>query len=236
MSNEVFGCLERTTKVGDGSFPVFDEDVVPLIPEPKWQDTEQLKPFNWRQIDQSNQSSCAGAAGCHALQIAREVAELPRVALSQAVPYALCNGGLDSGASIDSILTALTDIGTTSVSVIDQYDWQGYRRGLWPDDWKERAKPFRIDEAWDAPSYDHFMSGIQRGFTGILGVFWGYPRRTGGHALCVTGAKDGRLEILHSWKGRSYEVLNRRQCAQGIEYFGGWLIRSVVQPEGGMIK
>lgn len=37
------------------------------------------------------------------IQIAREVAGLPRVALSQAVPYALCNGG--SGASIDSILT-----------------------------------------------------------------------------------------------------------------------------------
>jgi hypothetical protein len=156
--------------------------------------------------------------------------------LSQAVPYALCNDGRDSGASIDSILASLTETGTTSVSVIGQYNWKGYRNrgteGPWPDDWRERAKPFRIKEAWDAMSYDHLMSGVQRGFVGILGVYWGYPRRTGGHALCVTGCKDGRLEIIHSWKGRTFEILNRRQCAQGIEVFGAWLIRSVVHPEG----
>lgn len=232
MSDQVFGCLPRASKVGDGRFKVYDEDVIPLIPESQWKDTSILKPYQWRQIDQASQSSCAGAAGCHSLQIAREVAGLPRVALSQAVPYALCNGGRDSGASIDSILRALTGVGTVSIDQIDQYDWNGYRsrRDPWYDGWQDDAKLIRIDEAWDCPSYDHMMSGVQRGFVGMLGVYWGYPRRTGGHALCVTGSQGGRLEIIHSWKGRKFEVLNRRQCAQGIEVFGAWLIRSVVHP------
>ncbi len=227
---QVYGCLPRVSVCGDAPFGTYDEKKYPLIPRSQWVDTIQLQDFNWRQIFQAQQSACAGTFGCHTLQIARKIANLPDVPLSQAVPYALCNGGRDNGASIDSILTALTDVGTVSITKINQYDWKGYRNKTWPDDWRDEAQLIRIDEAIDCPTIDHLMTGIQRGFVGGGGIYWKYPRRSGGHALCVVGCKDRKPVVLHSWKGYKYQVMDYDQWKQGVQVFGAWLIRSVVHP------
>jgi hypothetical protein len=233
---QVFGCKERTeSKVGDGRFKVYDEVKFPLIPRSEWQDTNQLQDHMWRQIFQGPQLSCAGAFGCGVLQIARRIAGLDDIPLSQAVPYALCNGGRDSGASIDSILTALTDVGTVSTDLIDQYNWRGFRSPgtdyAWPAGWQKEAGLIRIDESWDCPTIDHLMTGIQLGFVGGGGIYWKYPRRQGGHALPIVGCRNRNPVVLHSWEGYKYQEMPYEQWKQGIPIFGGWLIRSVVHPE-----
>lgn len=226
----ILGCLPRVSKVGD--WPT-SEAIAPLLHTDKW---EQFGGINidkhkWMVKDQGNQGSCAGAAAVGAFMLVRAVAGLPQVHLSQAVPYALSNGGRDNGASIDTILQKMMEVGTVPDSYIDSMDWRGYGRKQWPEDWRDEAKDYQIFEAWDCPTYKHVISALCHGFPCVGGVTWSGG---GGHAIIFTGWKGGQTRILNSW-GADYGDdgigwLPDRQVERGIVRYGAWALRVVTRP------
>jgi hypothetical protein len=169
----------------------------------------------------------------------REMQGLKRIELSQAVPYALVNGGQDSGASIDSILQVLMKTGAPPVSVVSEYDWRGYpdrrirKRGcpLWPKDWREQSAPYRIVEAGDCPTYQHMLSAIAAGFPTLLGLDWDNQPRAG-HAMGGVGYyQDDDSELFNPWGGdKSFSKHTQRQCERGIQKYGCWYLRVAKDP------
>ena len=217
------GCLPRLSKPGDGTFPVLDDSW--LIPRSKWPDYYQqnLKGLIWHVIDQSNQGSCCGCATVGAAMLAREFAGLDRLVLSQASVYGLGNGGRDQGMAIDTGLQILLETGACPVDVIDQYDWQGYRNGTWPSNRIEVGARFRAVEVKDAPTLDHAVSGMWRGWIPVYG--------SDGHAVILV-EYDGKKQpnVLGSW-GKDYGDggIHRWSIAQ-LESYGCWLLRVMVDP------
>lgn len=222
------GCLPRTTEVGDGTFKVFGEPgTAPLVPPTeweKWKDTS-FRSHVWHIIDQASQNSCCGCGGCGVMMTYRESRDLPRIVFSQASIYGLEYADLtprryDNGMAIDTCLEILRRIGVCSVDVIDQYDWAGFRRGRWPDDWKEHAKQNRIVEAWDCPTREHVVSAIIRGFPVLYGAK--------GHAVYrIARGLDG-----NSW-GRDWgengigQWATDRELEREIARYGAWAVRVV---------
>lgn len=81
-----------------------------------------------------------------------------------------------------------------------------------------------VTEAWDAPTWEAFASGILRGCRGVYGHF--VP---GGHAECgLSITAFGDLETRNSWgdNGR-WHVVPASNVSKGIPYFGAFLIREV---------
>lgn len=238
LGNErMLGCLPRVTKVGDGTFKVFGEtdDTPPLMTDAELEEFVHvdLKGLHYHTIDQKSQGTCCACMGAGLTMLCREMAGLARIIMSQASLYAF--DGIDSrgnpiprrsdnGMAIDTCLLLLKHIGVAPVSVIDQYDWEGYRQGRWPKDWREHSRKNRILEAWDAPSARHLLSGIAHGCAG------GYGLR--GHAVIRIGPKDD----LNSW-GTGYGINGIGQWAKnipdlddGIKRYGAWLARVLTDP------
>jgi len=233
------GCKPRTTKLGE-RFPIFGGPGSD-VPEPMT-DSElaeyadnNLIPYHWHTVDQGSQGTCCISAGCGAVMLCRELAGLERVVLSQASLYAFdgidSRGNLiartrDDGQAIDTCLELFSKVGACPVDVINQYDWQGYKRGNWPDDWRETAKQYRITEAWDAPSARHMRTGVALGYVGIYGLR--------SHAV----VRISQTEDLNSWgpgwgrNGIGQWAKNMQDLDNGIRQYGGWLLRVTTDPTG----
>jgi len=226
------GCFPRVSQVGDWPC-VGQPDAPQLISRESWgrYAGKRLDQFAWMVKDQGSQNSCTAASTQGAVMLAREFAGLDRVELSQAVPYGLGNGGRDRGMAIDTALRIMQDTGTVPVKIVKQYDWKGYSRRTWPENWRETAKSYRILEAWDCPTHEHLVSAVFRGFPVVFGVYWSLG---GGHAIVATGWENGKTRILNSWgedwgEG-GFGWLPDSQCERGIESFGGWALRVVTDP------
>jgi len=235
------GCLPRTTKVGDGTFRVFgdpgtDTELIPESDYDKWSPTNNLLPYHWHTIDQGPQGTCCKCAGIGAVMLSREQAGQKRVVLSQAF-YAFdgidSRGELiprrsDNGMAIDTCLQLLQLIGAPPASVIDPMDWQGYRRGRWPEDWREQAAPFKLLEAFDAPTLRHCYSGVFKGFPAVYGA--------AGHAVIMMGRKPkGEHYDLNShgrdWKDDGIgQWRSDRETERGIRTYGAWILRVATDP------
>jgi len=230
-------CLPRVSKCGDAPFPTVDDSA--LIPRSKWVDVAGMSDFVWHFINQGSQGSCTAAGANTLMTVIRRILSLTNVILSQAVVYGLGNNGHDSGMPIDKALSILQKTGTVPVEVVDQYDWDGSRR--WPKDWREIAKSYRLLEAQDCPTFDHLVSRIQKGFPGLLGVYWGGG---GGHAICATEYVNGKLGGPNTWgknwnkgwgahpKRSGFWQLSESDVASGIRNFGAWSGRVVTDPIG----
>jgi len=228
------GCLPRQSKVGDGTFRIFGEDGTPKTPRENWENWKQntMEHLVWHVIDQASQGSCCASAGCGTTMLGREFAGLDRVVLSQASVYAfdgITSGGepiprrYDNGMAIDTCLQLLTKIGACPTSVISQYDWQGYRAGRWPENWREIALRYRILEALDCPTYDRAMEAVTTGFPVLYGAK--------GHAIVrVVWDKD-----LNSW-GKDWGKNGIGVWATAVEMkrsipsYGAWALRVTIDP------
>lgn len=213
------GCLPRTTKIGDGTFPVFSDDF--LIDRSDWPNYQNtLRPLAWHIINQGSQGSCCGCASVQAVMICRELAGLDRVALSQAVPYGLGNGGRDSGMGIDTGLRMIQKHGTCPVDVVDPMDW---RQRNWPDNWKEIAAKYRGIEAHDCPSFEHMVSAVLRGWPVVYGAK--------GHAIVLV---NQNLDVANSWgdwKDNGFGVwATEREIKRGRSTYGAWALCTAVDP------
>ncbi len=230
------GCLPRVTAPED--WPRVGEAGAPdLIARSEWDKhaSTALESRIWTVLAQGAQNSCAGCAAVAAIMLTRAVSGLLNIDLSQAVPYAISNGGRDEGASIDAVLRAIQEFGTVPTEVIDGYGWQGYysRRNGWPDGWKDIAADYRAVEAVDCPTYDHAVSAVLRGFPVVLGVDW-EDRRGAGHAITMVGWK-GRPRILNSWGEKWGESgcdwIKESTCERGVKKYGAWRLRVVSDPK-----
>lgn len=221
------GCLPRISKVGDGLFPVLGEPGTPPLVDPseweKWRETS-FAPHVWHKITQAKQNSCTGCACAGVMITSREARDLPRIIFSQASIYGFEDSDLtprrrDNGMNIDVALQILQNVGICSVDIIEQYDWAGYGRGTWPDDWKEHAKQNRIVEAWDCPTGEHIVSAVMRGFPVVYG--------SKGHAVCRIGWRLD-LNSWPDWADRGIgQWANDRELDEGAKHYGAWALRVV---------
>lgn len=148
--------------------------------------------------------------------------------------YGRVNGGVDAGSTLDDNLNELMTVGAVPESMVGPLDW---KKDKWPPGWQEAAKPYRITEAWDAPTFAEMASALMRGFVVVYGIMigtnfvvqpdgWVAPRRGsgGGHAMLGVGlvVEQARVGILtlNSWGerwGRSGLAIVPE------DYFTGWI-------------
>ena len=220
------GCLPRISKPGDGTFPVYGSDgTPPVIDRSLWDSIKDPidESFIWHIINQGNQGSCCASAGAGVMMLVREMMGLERIVISQASLYGQGNGGRDSGMAIDTCLKILMEVGATPIGVIDQYDWQGFNAGTWPENWREIAKRLRVKEAWDCTTLDHVVSANKLGFPVLYG--------SKGHAV----VRFKRRKDLNSW-GETWkengmgEWVSERTLASEIPMYGAWALRVAVDP------
>ena len=117
--------------------------------------------------DQDGQGACTGFGSTGTIMECREDDGQPFVELSSGCTYGQINGQRDDGSNIGDSLETLMAHGTVPATVIGQLEWQSRR---WPANWQVEAAKFRIVEAFLAPNFLSFLSGIVRGYNGVLGV------------------------------------------------------------------
>lgn len=214
----VGGCLPRVSKVGDNTFKIFDPKTTRRAPRSIKSAIDRS--LIWHIIDQAQQGSCCGCATVGAIMIAREVAGLERVVLSQASVYGLGNGGRDQGMAIDKGLSVAMEHGACSVDTVGQYDWQQFRRD-YPNGHPEGER-FKIIEVEDVVSVDDMDAGVELGYPVVYGAK--------GHAVIYIDPD------VNSW-GRDWgdngfgQWTTRRERAIGIQQYGAWLIRVATDPD-----
>ncbi len=234
------GCLPRTAAVGSVC-PTL-ESRIPVIPRDQWEDVDWSY-LHKVVIDQGNIGSCAGATTVGTIMGIRKAAGADLVVLSASPIYGQANGGVDRGATMSSVLQAARRVGATPVDIISHHAW---RQSTWPRGWQEHARPFRILEFYDAPSFDMIATGLIRGFLLAYGIMLGNSFRPnaqgiippqsgsgGGHAMVGCGLKKigntWYIKTLNSW-GASWGLGGF--CYVPESYFRGtfldaWAVRVV---------
>jgi len=226
----VVGCLPRTSKVGDGEFKVLGEDsdspikVLTSRERDKLEDPDIIS-FIWHVINQANQGSCCGAAACGLVMLLRAMAGLKKLIMSQASLYGQGNGGRDQGMAIDTCLRKLSTVGACPTSVIEQYDWHGFRRKTWMDGWEKVAAKYRIMEWWDCPTYDHIATANKYGMPVIYGAK--------GHAVCRLKPRKDLNSWDYSWGDNGVgEWATVREMKYDVPRYGAWAGRVMFDPPG----
>lgn len=222
------GCLPRTSKVGDGTFPEYGTEGTPLLISNAKLNTlpDVISPkLVWHIINQSNQGSCCACMTVGGVMLLRAINGLAQVVLSQASLYGLGNGGRDQGMAIDTGLHVAMETGPCPVEIIDQYDWQGYRRGSWPDDYKVHGKRYRIKKAWDCLTYQHIRCAYKAGFPVCCAA--------NGHAFLRIGDD---LDVNSHGHGFGENGIGRyataREIGNQLSRYGAFVPYLVVDPLG----
>jgi len=228
------GCLPRLSYPGEFLPVLGDIETAPLIPRREIGKID-LTAHDPPPVDQAAQSSCTAASLATAIRHARLVAGGRLVDLAWSTLYGPANGGRDAGSAIDTAVNHLMRVGICpavlgGAEYIDPFDWRGYYNGSWPDDWQTQARQYRLLEAWDCPSWDHMLSAMAHGYTGVCGVFW---PGGGGHAITPVGydPTNRRVRLLNTWSAawgnKGYGWLDESVLLRGIPTFGGFVLRSV---------
>lgn len=226
------GCLPRETKVlqcdaqGNVIFPEYGtEGTPPLISNAKLDRLDDvISPrLIWHIINQSNQGSCCACMIVAAIMLLRVIAGLKKIILSQASLYALGNGGRDQGMAVDTGLRVAMETGPCPIDVIDQYDWQGYQRRTWPEDYKVHAKRYQILKGWDCLTYQHIRSAYKRGHPVCCAA--------NGHAFLRIGDD---LDVNSHGRGFGTDGIGKYASARDIErqlpMYGAFVPWLVVDP------
>ncbi len=235
------GCMPRVCQLGDGTFPIASEKW--RIDEKHWGDAKykevakRLKALIWHVINQGSQGSCTMAMTLALLKIARRFSGLDDIVFSQASLYAYDSIGSDgepnlrrsdNGTAIDQGLAVLRVVGACPTEIdgktyIDQYDWQGLRRGNWPDDHRRVAALNRALKWTDVPD-GHMAISLTK-----HGIPVGYGSKS--HAIALINER----EILNSWDydwGENGIGVwdNRRSLDAGIRQYGAWALLTSTDP------
>lgn len=242
------GCHEQDPEALTRAWPVVgDPGTAQLVPREKWVplDLSGLKP---ELVNQNGIGMCCSCATVNALELARSVAGLPRVALSGGDLYKRVSGGVDRGSLLEDNLKELLDRGIAPVSVVPFLDW----RGNHPAAAAERPK-YRGLEAWQCPTVDHVGSALQAGFPVVIG-YWHHQYdppgpggwmtnpggRRGGHSVCLYGVvtDSGRWGFKFpnhwgNWGDHGYGVLPESRIAEGLRSFPAWCLRASAVESGG---
>ena len=214
------GCLPRTTKVGDGTFKIFDPAKAKSQRRTSIITLDTLKTLVWHIIDQGNQGSCCGCAGVMLVMLMREIMGLKRVILSQASLYGLGNGGSDSGMAIDTCAKLLIKIGACPVDIIGQYDWREFRRDYYPDGHPEGQR-YKAIEAYDCPDLETMQAANDLGFPVMYGAK--------GHAVVRFGLDINSWGV--GWKDGGLGVwATDAELRREISRYGAMALRAAIDP------
>ncbi len=225
------GCLPRVTQPGENPrLKVMGTDGTPGPVDPKAPDVID-RAYVKSIINQGQQGSCCGCAGVGAVMLIRAMQGLPHVLLSQASLYGRGNGGRDQGMAIDTCLALLMEEdssgnpvgGCCPADLIDPMDWQGFRRGTWPTDWRVTAVRFRIVEAYDCQTMDHIRACYKRGFPVVYGAE--------GHAVIRIGDDDDVNSWGKNWGSNGIgQWVSERTLERSIPMYGAWGLRVAIDP------
>lgn len=140
------GCLPRASRFGQW-FPIAGTDgVPPLLPESEWDGQQSKRGYEWDDIDQNPYLSCCVCAASNVAELTLTINGMARTKLDWLKAYKTLTGGR----------------GGVEVDVMLQYS---QTKGLPTADGKNVVK---FDECWDAPTWQHFVSGVRAGCLGIL--------------------------------------------------------------------
>lgn len=234
------------------ALPVFgDAGSPPLIPRDQWKPTS-LGTVTPAIKDQDGVGACNAFATVITVEIARAAAGLDYVELSPGYLYGSINGQRDQGSLLEDAIRWMTQHGTCTAATVPPIAW---RRNQWPSAAATEAQHYRVLEWWWAPTTEHLVSGIMRGFAANIGVMWygadnpnadGWlpdrPRgQAGGHAIArdevvFDGSRWG-VGGPNSWsprwgkQGRMIFSEQRLKAEEGN--FGWFLTRAVTFPSDG---
>lgn len=227
------GCLQRTTKYGEGRFRAFESAFRP-IPRAQWETRVlSLKDYVTHVFDQDGIGSCCSNATVQSLMIVRAIEGLKPVVLSPGSVYGIVSGGRDVGSSLEDNLRQISEVGAAPAEVIPPNEWNPRR---WPSNWKELAKPYRMIEWYDlGGKFDNVVSAVMYGFPCVIGVDWD----GGGHSVCVVGVvmDKGRASLLYvnSWGEEfgdsGFGLLTESRC-QSLPNYGAWCPRTSIYTSG----
>lgn len=206
----ILACLPRPKdkKFGLGHVSA----VTPRIPRTSWRNTNFRSLLQFM-FDQDGTSSCVGHGAVAALMRARAKMGLKFQRLSTCYCYAQINGGSDQGAVVGDALVQLKNGGTCLEGTVPE--GMIYTRQI-PKLADVEANRFKIEEAYDAPTFDDIGSllqldipvafGVQigRAFTpDSQGIIPGLRGSGGGHCMCAidTVQINGQwyLVVQNSW-------------------------------------
>ncbi len=229
------GCLKRTSKCGDGTFPVVFSDVHKSIPESDWGDLLgkiTVRPQVKKVKSQGGEGSCASNMAASTYEMVRQIAGLPFMEFSAMSLYKRVGSSAMSGSGIDENLRAIAKDGILPITGTEGFEHthpaRGFRLSL-PKGWRDTAKAFKLVEWMDIPDFASFVTALLKGFPVAYGVTWG----RGGHAITGTEvirpARAFEIEFLNSW-GKSwgdkgFGTMGRSQVTAGIKRFGAWAAR-----------
>ncbi len=141
------GCLPRESRLGEW-FPEAGatDGPVPLVPEKEWKTQELIRAYEWDDIDQGNTPACCLASTCNLAELMMALMGMAKTPLDWYKAWKVLSGGR----------------GGVAVDVALRYAMTG---GL---PLKDGSGVVVFDEVWDCPTWQHFVSGLQRGAVGIL--------------------------------------------------------------------
>lgn len=228
-------------------------DIIPIadIPRSQWKEVD-LTAFVSPIRNQGSIGKCNASATCNAFEIARNIAGLPHVRLSDDYLYGNIAfrdrwGRLqDSGSLLEDGLAWMTTKGTATQALVPDGNWTG----PWPAQAAQDATDFVSTEVYQCATRDSVASAVQQGFPVIIGIMW-YDNffnplpdgwlpdnrggGAGGHAICCVGLvkKGGRWGYLcvnswgKEWGNNGFFVIPEQYLDNSIGGF--WAIRSVKQ-------
>ena len=225
-----FGCLPRDEGVfakcyGDGDIPTFVDEHIDIIPRADWEDDIGCEHFVDQIFDQLD-GMCASNAAVSALMVSRAIAGQKDVLLAPNDVYDHV-GRWNTGSTIGDNLRALIDIGVRTREQQPR-KWPVQREPGWEKD----ARQYRIHEAIDLKgNFDAVVTAIHLRFSVVIGLRW---PGGGGHAVCVTRFRNGKLRGPNSWgahwNGDGFFELSESQC-ESMPRYGAFAIRAATESD-----
>jgi len=241
------GCVPREDKLGE-NHKLFSSAGIQTIPRSEWVETpesDSIKQLITKIKNQKQESSCTAnnTTQNHEMFWNLMFGLDHWVELSPISVYKQCNGGRDQGSSIPCCMKAIRDIGALpantprNIAFMEKHglntkhvmDLVGFRQD-YPQDWKQTAQHFRIEETYDIANFDEFATALQNGFSVSYG--------RSGHSICgvrlVYKNNQWCIEYANSWhstwgnNGFGYDT--EKYVKGSIGRYGAIAVRTVHSP------
>jgi hypothetical protein len=230
-TENLFGCLPRTTICGAGSFAASTVEPLPRSEWRPWDLTTYV-----HHIYQQRGGTCVAHGACQALMMVRAINGQPPKVLNPYVLYGQKSQRINSGLPIEDGLDVLRKVGTVD---LDFYPTLGnISPRAWPDGWEKAAKKYKAIEWDDLPGdstevFDRIWTIGQRGFPSVIG-----SSCVGGpHCMAVAAGEfvgsSPALVFVQSWGegstnyGRPGFWRYPERSLGDMAYYGAWALRSV---------
>lgn len=235
------GCLPRHLSANADRYPPVGA-TFPDLPQASW--TEQdFRPFCVPVMDQGQSSACGPHALVESMGTAFNLSAGEKVLLSPWFGYGQTNGGRDEGTALPDLLKEAETTGLP----LDKSVAHGNMFGPYPPAAFTEAGRFKIEAAYDSPTFAALCSAAERRQTSVIGIDIGQnfnpdargflpPYQQGpevlGHAISVQGKVNDRgqwwLLIQNHWRADwglgGFALL---PASYVNPYFGAWTLRVV---------